>query len=134
MKLDLLAGLEVAAKAVRTLMIFIGDAIDTTIPMRSKGRIPQTSLAAGATARGTDDGAVSTVPPAPAPSSPTFTDWATLAVEAVLMAHPYWTAHHTGIGSNGRCGCGERPDGLTEWRQHVAPKIANRIESHWLTQ
>jgi hypothetical protein len=131
---DLLPVIEFAAKAARTALAHVGAAIDCGMPAASAQRahagafdsIDSADLPPAETApAGVSDG-----PEAPAPPAGlSWIDWATPAICDVLAVHTFWLANHSSIGSAAHCLCGERPRDLMEWREHVAPMIAERLET-----
>lgn len=67
-------------------------------------------------------------PPASPGAGLSFVDYMTPAICDVLATHRFSLVNHSSIGQEDHCSCGERPrDGL-DWREHVAPLIAERIE------
>ena len=48
----------------------------------------------------------------------------TARIAEVLSEHQFWYCNHASIGSQDHCRCGERPWGVRQWDDHVAPLIA----------
>jgi hypothetical protein len=62
--------------------------------------------------------------------SHTWIDFATPVICDVIVEHAYWTAGQSDpLLPMLHCACGYRPHCLMEWREHVAPIIAERLEA-----
>lgn len=81
---------------------------------------------------GFDGEAVSGIPPSPASpySDDMVAEWIGNAVPVIskaLAEHAFWMANYASLRSNAHCGCGSRPHGAMEWRDHIAPIIAEAL-------